>query len=105
MTARREVQALAILMLTGALLAGCQAGKSADAAETLAPVVVGPENISVAAKTTLLDGPSISGTLGAEREARVRAELGGSVLEVFAEPGQAVKAGQVLAQLEPQTAR
>jgi len=105
MTARREVQALAILMLTGALLAGCQARKSADAAEAMAPVVVGPENISVAAKTTLLDGPSISGTLGAEREARVRAELGGSVLEVFAEPGQAVKAGQVLAQLEPQTAR
>lgn len=105
MTARHEVKALAILALTGALLAGCQARKSADAAETLAPVVIGPENIGVAAKTTLLDGPSISGTLGAEREARVRAELGGSVLEVFAEPGQAVKAGQVLAQLEPQTAR
>jgi RND family efflux transporter MFP subunit len=35
----------------------------------------------------------------------VRAELGGSVLQVFAEPGQAVRAGQVLAQIDPQTAR
>ena len=35
----------------------------------------------------------------------MRAELGGSVLQVYAEPGQAVKQGQVLAQIEPQTAR
>ena len=105
MMARREVKMLAILMLTGTFVAGCGPRKAADATETEAPVVVGPENIAVAAKTTLLDGPAISGTLGAEREARVRAELGGSVLQVFVEPGQAVKAGQVLAQIEPQTAR
>ena len=96
---------LVISMVAGVTFMGCRAQKAADASENLQPVVIGPENITVVADTTLVDGPPISGSLGAEREARVRAELGGSVLQVFAEPGQAVKEGQVLAQIEPQTAR
>jgi RND family efflux transporter MFP subunit len=96
---------LVISMVAGVTFMGCRAQKAADASENLQPVVIGPENITVVTDTTLVDGPPISGSLGAEREARVRAELGGSVLQVFAEPGQAVKEGQVLAQIEPQTAR
>jgi RND family efflux transporter MFP subunit len=105
MKARSASAILVMAAAAGVALMACRAQKTADATETLAPVVIGPENITVVAETTLVDGPSISGSLGAEREARVRAELGGSVLQVFAEPGQAVKQGQVLAQIEPQTAR
>jgi len=99
--------AAAVLVMAAASVAftACSPKKDADAAETPAPVVIGAENITVVAETTVVDGPAISGSLGAEREARVRAELGGSVLQVYAEPGQAVKQGQVLAQIEPQTAR
>jgi RND family efflux transporter MFP subunit len=92
-------------MVVGVAFMGCRARKAADASETLPPVVIGPENIAIVTDTTLVDGPPISGALSAERAARVRAEMGGSVLQVFVEPGQAVKAGQVLAQIEPQTAR
>lgn len=105
MKVRSVTAILVVAAIAGVAVTACQAPKAADASEALAPVVIGPENITVVAETTLVDGPPISGSLGAEREARVRAELGGSVLQVFAEPGQAVKAGQQLAQIEPQTAR
>ncbi len=100
MTARRGMMALAVLSL-----AGCADRGTGDEAATLAPIVIGPENITIVRDTLLMDGPPISGTLGAEREARVRSELGGSILEVLVEPGQAVAAGQLLAEIEPQTAR
>ena len=103
MNVRSASVILVMAAAAGVALTACRAQKAADASEALAPVVIGPENITVVAETTLVDGPAISGSLGAEREARVRAELGGSVLQVFAEPGQAVKQGQVLAQIEPQT--
>jgi RND family efflux transporter MFP subunit len=105
MKVRSAAAILVIAAVAGVAFTACRAQKAADASDTLAPVVIGPENITVVAETTLVDGPPISGALGAEREARVRAELGGSVLQVLVEPGQAVKAGQVLAQIEPQTAR
>jgi membrane fusion protein (multidrug efflux system) len=106
MKPRNAIHALLSLLAVAAIVvAAC--GKRSDAAVTddEAPVVIGPENIAVVADTLLVDGPSISGTLAAEREARVNAELGGSVLQVFVEVGQAVTAGQPLAQIEPQTAR
>ncbi|MCU0621120.1 MAG: efflux RND transporter periplasmic adaptor subunit [Gemmatimonadales bacterium] len=92
-------------LLFATLAAGCGGRPAAEARETAAPVVIGPENVAVVAETTLVDGPAISGTLAADKQARVRAELGGSVLQVFAEAGQSVGAGQALAQIEPQTAR
>ncbi|HEX5005166.1 MAG TPA: efflux RND transporter periplasmic adaptor subunit [Gemmatimonadales bacterium] len=96
---------IGLALVGGSALPGCTEGNGAEAAAGVPPVLIGPENIALATDTVLMDGPPISGSLGAEREARVRAELGGSVLRVLVEPGQAVGAGQVLAELEPQTAR
>ena len=45
-------------------------------------------------------GPALTGTLTAERQASVRAQIAGSVLSVTAEPGQAVRKGEVLARLD-----
>lgn len=105
MMARRRLLTFSALLLASVALIGCADRTTADATDAVAPVVIGPENLTIVRDTLLMDGPSISGTLGAEREARVRSELGGSVLQVLAEPGQVVAAGQVLAQIEPQTAR
>jgi len=105
MTVRGGMVAMTALALAGVALAGCADRGNGDEAETVAPIVIGPENIAMVRDTLLMDGPPISGTLGAEREARVRSELGGSILQAYAEPGQAVSADQVLAQIEPQTAR
>lgn len=96
---------LAAGIVLAGILAGCGKSREDAAASEPPPIVVGPENLAVVAETTVSAGPQVSGALSAEREARVRAELGGSVLKVLAEPGQPVKAGQVLAQIEPQTAR
>jgi len=105
MTVRGSTMALAVLVVAGMGLAGCADRSRGAEAEAPAPVVIGPENIAIVGDTLLMDGPPISGTLGAEREARVRSELGGSILRVDVEPGQRVSAGTVLAQIEPQTAR
>jgi RND family efflux transporter MFP subunit len=51
---------------------------------------------------TISTGPLISGTLMAEREATVRAEVSGSVLEVTAQEGEAVRRGGLLARIEDQ---
>lgn len=84
-------------------LAGC--GKDGDAAEAkdkeaAAAVAVGPEAIQVAQVEELRTGPALSGNLKAEREAQVRAQMGGTVLSVTADKGQPVRAGQVLARID-----
>jgi RND family efflux transporter MFP subunit len=94
-----------LLALAGFAFAACGGRPDASATDAQGPVVIGPENIAVVAETLLVDGPSISGSLAAEREARVNAELGGSVLQVHVEVGQSVAAGQPLAQIEPQSAQ
>src|SRR6185295_6425902 len=45
-------------------------------------------------------GPALSGTLAATEQATVRAQLSGAVLQTYAEPGERVEAGQVLARLD-----
>ncbi|MBA2627884.1 MAG: efflux RND transporter periplasmic adaptor subunit [Gemmatimonadales bacterium] len=85
--------------------AGCK-GKPADRAEAeTPPVVLGRENVAVVADTQLQSGPTISGTLAAEREADVRAEVGGSVIGIAAEQGQPVKQGAVLARIDDTSLR
>jgi membrane fusion protein (multidrug efflux system) len=83
-----------------ALLAACGRGtEPADAREPSA-VTLGAENVLVVGTGELRSGPLVSGTLAAEREAAVRAELSGPVLQVMADQGQAVRQGQVLARID-----
>ena len=63
-------------------------------------IVVGPENIAVATTGSIMSGPSLSGTLEPEREAVLRAQVQGSVLQTYADQGQAVGAGTVLARID-----
>lgn len=77
-------------------------GDKASAAETTKAetMVVGPENIAVATNGSIMTGPSISGTLEPDREAVLRAQVSGSVLQTYADQGQAVSAGTVLARID-----
>jgi membrane fusion protein (multidrug efflux system) len=83
-------------------LAGCGNGQAAEGeqAKKDESVVIGPENVYVAAVEEIAGGPAISGSLAAEREARVNAEAGGVVQGVYAEKGQPVRAGQLLARID-----
>lgn len=75
---------------------------NASAAETtkLESITVGPENIAVATTGSIMAGPTISGTLQPDREAVLRAQVQGSVLQTYADQGQAVSAGTVLARID-----
>jgi RND family efflux transporter MFP subunit len=92
-----------LLMLSVLVAAGaCGKGDDAAAAEKAKneAMIVGAENIVVAANGSIMSGPSISGTLEPEREAAVRAQIAGSVLQTYADQGQAVNADAVLARID-----
>ncbi|HEX7238880.1 MAG TPA: efflux RND transporter periplasmic adaptor subunit [Longimicrobiaceae bacterium] len=101
MQATLKTGTLAALLAVAVLAAGCGGGE-ADTADAKEPavVVLSPENVLVVQAEQLRSGPPISGNLTAERSAAVRAEMGGAVLQVMAEPGQAVSRGQVLARID-----
>ena len=92
---------LVVLLVLFAILSRSK-GDNASAAETskLESVTVGSENIAVATTGSIMSGPTISGTLEPEREAVLRAQVQGSVLQTYADQGQAVSAGTVLARID-----
>jgi membrane fusion protein (multidrug efflux system) len=94
----------AVLLGLSAMTAvnACSKSDKVSAAETakLETMVVGPENITVATNGSIMTGPSISGTLEPDREAVLRAQVSGSVLQTYADQGQAVNAGTVLARID-----
>jgi membrane fusion protein (multidrug efflux system) len=98
----RKSAAILLSFSALAVLNACSKGDNASAAETAKAetMVVGPENIAVAANGSIMTGPSISGTLEPDREAVLRAQVSGSVLQTHADQGQAVNAGTVLARID-----
>jgi membrane fusion protein, multidrug efflux system len=90
-----------VLLVLFAILSRSK-GDNASAAETskTETITVGAENIAVATTGSIMSGPTISGTLEPEREAVLRAQVQGSVLQTYADQGQAVGAGTVLARID-----
>src|ERR1700704_2467713 len=97
-------KSVAVLLGLSAMIVvnACSKSDKVSAAETakLETMIVGPENITVAANGSIMTGPSISGTLEPDREAVLRAQVSGSVLQTYADQGQAVNAGTVLARID-----
>lgn len=81
------------------LLSACSRG-GATAPQAPPAIGLGPENVTQVEAKLLQSGPAISGALRARREATVRAEVGGALLENAADPGLSVKKGQALARIE-----
>lgn len=96
--------ALAVTAGLAAGAAACGNGGTPAAANPGPPVIeVGRENVVTVATDEITVGPLISGELRARREATVRAEVGGSVLAVGPDEGQAVRRGTVLVRVEART--
>jgi len=90
---------LVLALLTA--VTGCGPASGADTGTGEAPVLtVTPENVAVVERRELRSGPAISGTLEPERQAMLRAEIGGAVTAVQAEAGQTVRAGELLVRLD-----
>jgi RND family efflux transporter MFP subunit len=88
------------VIITVAALGAC---KGADATKTptaSSAMLVGPENVAVVKAEEIRSGPALSGALQPEEQATVRAEVGGIVLQTYAEAGRAVSRGQVLARID-----
>jgi membrane fusion protein (multidrug efflux system) len=98
---RKSASVLAGLFAFAAVNA-CSKDDNVSAAESAkaSTMLVGPENITIASNGSIMTGPLISGTLEPDREAVLRAQVAGSVLQTYADQGQAVSAGTVLARLD-----
>lgn len=96
-----------LTLATVVALAACKGKEAPASTETAADsaVEISPANITTLVQEEIRSGPIISGALLPRREATIRAEIGGSVLQTFAEKGQAVGAGAVLARIDDSAIR
>ena len=99
--ARSSLLALAVGC---AVSLGCRRSKQ-PVTPTNEQVVIGPENITVVKAEEIRTGPAISGALAPEREATVRAEVAGAVLETLVDQGQRVTQGQLVMRLDDSAIR
>lgn len=76
-------------------------GAQPETAVTTAPagVRLSSDNVATATLVELTSGPAVSGVLTPAREATMRAQVGGSILSLTVDQGQAVVAGQVIAKI------
>lgn len=91
------------LVSVALVTSACKA--EAEKNTTAAPeaVQVGSENVVPVKTGTVVVGPIVSGQLKAEKEANVRAEVGGSMVEVAVQEAQAVQKGALLGRIETRT--
>ena len=92
----------ALVVLASLLAASCggaapEAGSTGPAEATV--VQLAPENVTEARLGRLSSGPLISGQLTPARQATVRAQVGGSIVELAVDRGYAVSANQVVARI------
>lgn len=99
-SAVRGVTLLAMAAMAAVAAACARSDAAADSANAETAVLVGPENIVVVAAREVRTGPTLSGSISAEREATVRAELPAAVVQTYAEAGQRVSAGTLIARLD-----
>ena len=99
----RSLQTLAgaaLLVGVAMVVSGCGQEAAAPAVEAPPAVVVDPSSVATAISARLETGPMLSGSLEADREATVRAEVAGTILSIHAEEGQQVERGAVLARID-----
>jgi RND family efflux transporter MFP subunit len=103
--ALRRRRWLGFVVAVAGLSAACSGEASDNGAEAAPPpaLLVGQENVITVRKDSVVSGPILSGELRAAREAVLRAQLGGSVLQVAVEAGQTVRRGAFLGRIEART--
>jgi RND family efflux transporter MFP subunit len=94
-----RVSSSTLLLLALVATGGCRPSAAPSAATPPPSVEIGPENVVVVEQADISVGPLVSGELRARLEATVRAEIGGSVISVGYQEGDAVTRGAVLARI------
>ncbi len=96
----RASRLAAALVVSTLALQACKKTDASAVPATPETMIVGPENVAIVRAEQIRSGPAISGSIAPERTATIRAEMSASIVQTFAEPGQRVKQGQALAQLD-----
>jgi RND family efflux transporter MFP subunit len=102
-----------IVLCLAALLAACGSGpgdgsdsKSSGTAETLPtggaplPILIAQQDLVDVSTSRIASGPVISGSLQAEKQADLRAEVSAIVMQVLKDDGDAVEKGDLLVRLD-----
>lgn len=95
--------AIGLLLFAGTLATTAACKKKDASAEAVGAekgVVIGPQEIAVISERRIETGPSMSGSLAPDRDATIRAEVSGAVLQTYVDQGTRVSAGTVLARLD-----
>lgn len=85
------------------LAVACTTGAEKAPTVEVPAIQIGAENVVTVTSGTVVVGPIVSGELKAAREATVRAEIGGAVVQVAVEAAQVVSQGALLARIETRT--
>lgn len=95
-----RMPAVAIAAALTVTSAGCGSDSSAaNAPAADATVQLAPENVTVVKTGEIVSGPTISGQLTPARKATIRAQVGGTIVALTADRGQAVEAGAEIARI------
>jgi RND family efflux transporter MFP subunit len=92
------VAALSLVALTAACSGSAEPASAGEPAAAAA-VQLAAENVATATRATLSSGPVVSGQLTPAREATVRAQVGGSIVQLSVDRGQTVEANAVVARI------
>jgi RND family efflux transporter MFP subunit len=90
---------LSVVLLFVALSPGCKKKAAPVVADNV--VKIGANDFVVAKQQRITTGPTLSGTLSAQTEANVRAEIAGPLLDVKVQEGDRVTKGTLLARINP----
>jgi len=81
-------------------LGACRKGAGSTPEQAAAPLQVAPEDLVTVQNSALASGPSITGSVEAERRADLRAEVSAVVVAVLKENGDPVRRGDLLVRLD-----
>ena len=108
-TYMKPSHAFLMVVLAATLLTTACKGRSDGARAEVAPadsaVAISPTNVAVIVHEEIRSGPIVSGALSPRREATIRAEVGGSILQTYAEKGQRVARAALLARIDDAAVR
>ncbi len=100
-TLLRQISTLACATLAVASLGACQRKPASDAAaKDDMPRLLAPADLIRVERSGVASGPTVTGSIQAEKKADLRAEVGAVVLAVFKDAGESARRGDLLVRLD-----
>src|SRR4051812_9805704 len=102
---RVPIAAGALLVALTLTLEACGRNAAAENAPAAPGITLVAEDVATVESRQLAEGPIVTGTLTARTHATIRAEVGGTIVAMFADRGMPVAAGAQLLRIEDRSLR